>query len=58
MDDDCDGCCISDPKKECWYSQIDGCPCKPCLIKMMCQKPCAHFRIHQSNIDKGGNYDR
>ncbi len=52
MDNDCDGCCILNLKKECCYSKIDDCPCKICLVKVMCEKPCVHFRIHQYNTDK------
>lgn len=52
MDNDCDGCCILNPKEECCYSKIDGCPCKHCLVKTMCEKPCVDFAIHQYNTDK------
>ncbi len=50
MDNDCDGCYTL--SSDCYYSEIEGCPCRICLIKVMCEKACEYLNIHLKRVDK------
>lgn len=55
MDDECDGCRVYGLDSEvCFYNTDyrNNCPCKICLIKMMCLKICPDLRNHVVKIDK------
>ncbi len=44
--DNCEGCLNYDPKiNECHdrFPMLDGCPCRECLIKVMCKTACESF---------------
>lgn len=40
--EECEGCTVLKPSEEC---ELKGekCPCKECLIKVMCSDPCDAF---------------
>lgn len=52
MDNDCEGCYTSSSFPDCFYSKIEGCPCKICLIKMICEHPCEYLDIHLGHVNK------
>lgn len=43
---ECDGCNVSYISSTCFASHIEGCPCKNCLIKIMCTNPCKELGSH------------
>lgn len=47
----CDGCLVYPAVKGCFYNSIEGCPCKGCLIKMMCVRDCADLIAHTKKRD-------
>lgn len=53
--DGCDGCLIYPTIDICFYSSVEGCPCKTCIVKMMCGKPCsdliAHVKIRYNTMN-------
>ncbi len=54
MDDGCDGCIEFGHDSEVCFYNADyrkNCPCKICLVKMMCKKTCPDLRIHIKKID-------
>lgn len=50
-DDGCDGCCLFHVADECFYNRNGSCPCKNCIIKMMCKKNCADLTAHIQRRD-------
>lgn len=42
----CDGCLVYPTLNNCFYNDIEGCPCKTCIIKMMCIRDCADLTAH------------
>lgn len=44
-DNGCDGCKLLYVGTSCPYKN-DECPCKNCIIKMMCKRSCIPFLIH------------
>lgn len=46
MNDDCEGCHVKVWKSDCYHAEIDNCPCRGCLISMICEKPCDKLRTH------------
>lgn len=48
MRNDCEGCRtpILLPMKPCPLSEIGCCPCKSCLVKIMCDRMCPDFEAH------------
>lgn len=46
MVDECDGCVLSHKRSVCFYNKTKGCPCKICLIKVMCKKACEDLMFH------------
>jgi len=55
MDKECEGCdgCLIYPTAvdTCFYNDIEGCPCKACIIKMICIKGCADLTAHIKERD-------
>lgn len=43
MSDDCDGCTIYYPDTVCPIVDNDYCPCRNCLIKVVCKAACSDF---------------
>lgn len=46
MENPCDGCRVTRLRADCYYSQLDGCPCTRCLVKAMCKSPCDELADH------------
>ncbi len=57
----CDGCVLLRKNRDCFYNKADGCPCKICLVKVMCNKSCGdlkiHFRIVKEHTGKKSHID-
>lgn len=53
MDKGCDGCCTGIEFPDCVYTEVEGCPCKICLVKMMCHEPCEYLLTHVKRVERG-----
>ncbi len=40
---DCEGCTIYYPNTMCPIVNVDYCPCRNCLIKVVCKSACPEF---------------
>ncbi len=49
MVDECKGCILW--KTNCFYRKIDGCPCKTCLVKVMCIKRCHDLDMQGERVE-------
>lgn len=50
MVDECEGCVLWKTRPNCFYRRVDGCPCKTCLIKVMCKVPCDDLEIQGKRV--------
>ncbi len=50
-DEGCNGCLVYPAVTICFYNSIGGCPCKGCLIKMMCVRDCDKLAAHTIKRD-------
>lgn len=50
MIDECEGCVLCYKNPGCFYDRIDGCPCKTCLVKVMCKKPCDDLEMQAKRV--------
>ncbi len=48
MVNECDGCVLLSYYRggDCFCNKIDECPCKACLVKVMCKEACGDLQIH------------
>lgn len=46
MINECEGCVLWEITEDCLHINIEGCPCKNCLIKVVCIIPCLDLKIH------------
>lgn len=43
---ECEGCSVYGVAPDCFAADIEGCPCKSCLVKVTCLKPCENLGEH------------
>lgn len=52
--DDCEGCTIYYPKTMCPIVDVDYCPCRNCLVKVVCNSACPEFSHLRTNMRTKG----
>lgn len=46
MKNECDGCINMDITDDCHHDRLENCPCKNCLVKVMCTIGCPDLIAH------------
>lgn len=51
MNNECDGCHVYPTVGVCFWNDVEGCPCKNCIVKVMCTETCADLNAHDKKRD-------
>ncbi len=47
---ECDGCVNMDISDDCRHNRVENCPCKNCLVKVVCTLGCPDLTAHSRKI--------